>query len=74
MFELLALVLYCWLFVVVGKALLKMAWGLTKLLAGLLLILSFPSLVGVFLLASGLVLLAPAGLLVIAILLLSRCA
>ena len=72
MFELFALVLYCWLFVVAGKALFKMAWGLTKLLAGLLLILSFPSLVGVFLLASGLVLLAPAGLLVIAILLLGR--
>ena len=72
MFELLALALYCWMFIAVGKALFKMAWGLTKLLAGLLMILSLPSLVGVFLLASGFVLLAPAGLLVIAILLLGR--
>ena len=74
MLETLALALYCWLLVVVGKALFKMAWGFTKVLAGLLFILSFPALVGVFLAASGLVLFTPAGLLILAILLLYRCA
>ena len=74
MLETLALALFCWLLVVVGKALFKMAWGFTKVLAGLLFIFSFPALVGVFLAASGLVLFAPAGVLILAILLLYRCA
>jgi len=68
--ELISIVLYCWLLFVVGKLLFTVAWGVIKIIAAVLLILSLPSLVGCLYLASGIVLLAPAGLLVIAVLLL----
>ena len=70
MIELFSIILYCWLLIAVGKLLLKVAWGITKMVAGLLFVLSIPALIGCLVVASGLVLLLPAGLLVVAVLLL----
>lgn len=70
MIELISIALYCWLLFVVGKLLFKVAWGVIKIIAAVLLFLSLPSLVGCLYLASGIVLFVPAGLLVMAVLLL----
>ena len=72
MIELISLGLSCWLFIVVGKLLFKVAWGTTKIIASILFILALPTLIGCLLLASGLVLLVPVGLLILAVLLLKE--
>ena len=59
MFELLVLVLFCWIFFGSIKLMFKIAWGLAKVLAVILLILALPSLIGCLLYASGVILLLP---------------
>ena len=71
MLELLSIVLYGWLLIVVGKWLFKVAWCMTKIVAGILFFLSIPTLIGCLVVARGLALLLPVGLLVFAIILLA---
>ena len=59
MFELLILILFCWIFFGSIKLMFKVAWGLAKILAVILFILALPSLIGCLLYASGVVLLLP---------------
>ena len=59
MFELFVLVLFCWIFFGSIKLMFKLAWGLAKVLAVVLLILALPSLIGCLLYASGIILLLP---------------
>ncbi len=66
MFELLILVLFCWIFFGAIKLLFKVAWGLAKVLAVVLFILALPSLIGCLLYASGVILLLPVFLITIA--------
>lgn len=71
MIELISVIIYCCLLYIVGKLLLKVAWGAAKIVAVLLFVLSFPALVAGILLASGFILLLPVGFLVVAIILLN---
>lgn len=59
MFELVVLILFCWIFFGALRLLFKVAWGLAKILALILFILALPSLIGCLLYASGVVLLLP---------------
>ena len=59
MVELLVLILFCWIFFGSIRLLFKVAWGLTKVLAVILLILALPSLIGCLLYAGGVILLLP---------------
>ena len=72
MVELISVGIYLWLLFVVGKLLFKVAWGAAKIIASILFILALPTLIGGLLLASGLVLLVPVGLLILAVLLLKE--
>ncbi len=63
MFELLILVVFIWLAIRAVALGLKLAWGLTKGIASLLLIIAFPALFGCLLFAGGVVLLLPIALL-----------
>ena len=46
MFELLVLVLFCWIFFGSIRLMFKVAWGLAKILAVILFIMALPSLIG----------------------------
>ena len=59
MFELLVLILFCWIFFGAVKLMFKLAWGLAKVLSVVLLILALPSLICCLLYASGIILLLP---------------
>ena len=73
MFELLVLVLFCWIFFGSVRLMFKIAWGLAKILAVILLVLALPSLIGCLLFASGAILLVPIALVFIAWGLLKTC-
>lgn len=66
MFELLVLVLFCWIFFGSIRLMFKVAWGLAKILAVILFILALLSLIGSLLYASGVVLFLPVALIAIA--------
>ena len=73
MFEMVALVLFCWLaFKVVGIAL-KLTWGAAKIIASILLAIALPALIACLLFASGIVLLIPVALIGIAFGILKAC-
>ena len=59
MFELLVLVLFCWIFFGAVRLAFKVTWGLAKVLAVILFLLALPLLIGCLLCASGAVLLLP---------------
>lgn len=59
MVELLVLILFCWIFFGAVKLMFKIAWGVAKILAVVLLVLSFPALIGCLLYAGGVILLLP---------------
>jgi len=63
MFELLILVLFIWLTVKAVGLGLTVAWGVTKVIASLLLAIAIPTLFGCLLFAGGVVLLLPIALL-----------
>ena len=66
MLDLLVLILFCWVFFGSIKLMFKIAWGLAKILAIILLVLSLPSLIGCLLYASGVILFLPVVLIAIA--------
>lgn len=67
MLDFLLTVLFICLFFWTIKLLFKMTWGVAKIIAFILLIISLPTLIGVLMVAGGLVLLIPIGLLIGAI-------
>lgn len=66
MLDLLVLILFCWILFGSIKLMFKIAWGLAKILAVILLVLSLPSLIGCLLYASGVILFLPVVLIAIA--------
>lgn len=73
MVELLVLILFCWIFFGSIRLMFKVAWGLAKVLAVVLLIMALPSLIGCLLYASGVILLLPVLLIAISWGLLKAC-
>lgn len=73
MFELFVMAAFVWLFVKgIGLAF-RVTWGLAKVVAVVLFILALPTLIGCFLVAGGLVLLVPVGLVAAAWVILMTC-
>ena len=66
MFELLITVFTVWLGIKAIGLMLKLTWGITKLVAGILIVLAFPALLGCLLFAGGLLLLIPLAMIAIA--------
>lgn len=66
MFELLVLILFCWLFFGAIRLVFKVAWGLAKIIAVILFVLSLPTLIGCLLYAGGIILLLPIALVTVA--------
>lgn len=66
MFELLTTLLFIWLMVKAIGLMLKLTWGITKLVAGILIVLAFPALLGCLLFAGGILLLIPLAMIAIA--------
>lgn len=62
MFELLVLITFGWLCIKTIGLAFKVTWGLAKVVAGILLFLAFPALIGCFLVAGGIALLVPIAL------------
>ena len=74
MFELIILILFCWLaFKAIGLAF-KLTWGVAKILASLLFVIAVPTLFVCLLFASGIVLLVPLALIGGAVGVLKACA
>ena len=62
MFELLVLIAFAWLFIKAIGLAFRVTWGLAKVVAVILFALALPSLIGCFLVASGIALLIPVAL------------
>lgn len=62
MFELLVLIAFGWLSIKTIGLAFRVTWGLAKVVAGILLFLAFPALIGCFLVAGGIALLVPIAL------------
>ena len=73
MFELLVFVLFVWLFIGAIRLFFKVAWGLAKIAAIILIIFALPALIGILLLAGGFALLIPLALIGVAFGLLKAC-
>ena len=73
MFELLVLVLFCWIFFGSIRLMFKVAWGLAQILTVILFIMALPTLIGCLLFAGGIVLLLPVILIAIAWAILKIC-
>ena len=67
MLDLLLIILFCWLFFKALGLVFRLAWGVTKILVGLLVTAAAVTLVGGVLFAGGLVLLLPIALVGIAL-------
>ena len=74
MFELLIVVLFCWLFFGTIRLSLKITWGLTKVFAVILFILALPVLAVCLLFAGGVILLLPVAMIALAWGMLKVCA
>lgn len=59
MFEILVIILFCWLFVKMIGLTVKVAWGAAKLIAVILAIIALPVLIVGFVIAGGVLLLLP---------------
>ena len=66
MFELITVLVFCWLFWQALRLMFRIAWGATKIIALILFVLALPTLVGCLLLFSGIALLLPLALIGIA--------
>ena len=73
MFELLVLVLFCWIFFGSIRLIFKVAWGMTKILAVILFVVALPTLIVGLLFAGGIVLLLPLILIAFAWVILKIC-
>lgn len=66
MLDLIITIVFVWLFFKVLGLVIRAAWGVTKLIASLLLAIAVPMLIGCLMFAGGLLLLIPIGLIAIA--------
>ena len=73
MFEIIAVVIFVWLLFKALGLVFRLTWSVTKLVASLLMAVAFPLLVICLIFASGLLLLVPAGLVLLALAILKTC-
>ena len=73
MLEFLLVTLFCWLFFKAIGLAFRVAWGLTKIIASLLLVLAVPFLILGLIFAGGIILMIPVVMIVIALALLANC-
>ena len=73
MLELITLILFCWIFFKVCGLMFRVAWGVAKLAASILLLIACPLLVLSLIFAGGIVLLVPILLIALAFGLLKAC-
>ena len=73
MFELLTLAIFVWLFVKAIGFALRLTWGITKIIASILIGLAFPVLILCLVFAGGVLLLIPLVMIVIAVGILKAC-
>ena len=73
MFEILIIALFIWLLVKTVSFMLKLTWGVAKIVGGILMVLALPSLIVCLVFASGLALLVPVILVAIAAGILKAC-
>ena len=73
MFELLVLIAFVWLFAKAIGLAFKVTWGLAKVVAVILFTLAIPAMILCLLFASGVVMLIPVALVVIALAILKAC-
>lgn len=66
MFELLITLLTVWIGIKAIGLMFRLTWGITKLVAGVLILLAFPTLLGCLLFAGGILLLIPLAMIAIA--------
>ena len=66
MFELLITLLTVWIGIKAIGLMFRLTWGITKLVAGVLILLAFPALLGCLLFAGGILLLIPLAMIAIA--------
>ena len=66
MFEIICVMLFGWLFIKALGLAFKLTWGAAKIIATILFVIALPSLIGGLLLAGGLLLIVPVGLVAIA--------
>ena len=72
MFEMIAVVIFLWLLFKALGLVFRLTWSVTKLVAGLLMVLAFPLLVVCLIFAWGLMLIVPLALIGIALAILKR--
>lgn len=73
MLEILVTVLFCWLFFKAAGLAFRVAWGVAKIIASLLLVLAVPFLILGLVFAGGLVLFVPVVMIAIALAVLADC-
>ena len=73
MFEIIVLVLFCWLFFKMIGLAFKVAWGAAKVVSVILSVVALPVLIGCLLFAGGVVLLLPVILIAVAFGILKAC-
>ena len=73
MLEILVTVLFCWLFFKAAGLAFRVAWGVAKIIASLLLVLAVPFLILGLVFAGGLVLFIPVVMIAIALAVLADC-
>ena len=66
MFELVVIILFIWLSIKAIGLAVRLTWGATKIMASILMVIALPALIVCFLFASGVILLIPILLIVIA--------
>lgn len=67
MFEILIIIFFCWLLIKGIGLTFKLTWGLAKITAGILMVLSLPLLILFLVFASGMILLIPIAMVAIAV-------
>lgn len=73
MLDLLVIILFCWIFYKAIGLAFKAAWGAAKIIATLLFAIAWPMLIGCLMFASGIILLVPVLLIIIAFGILKAC-
>ena len=73
MFELIVIAIFIWLFIKSIGLMLRLTWGMAKILAGILMVLAMPMLILCILFAGGILLLIPVAVIGLAVGILHAC-
>ena len=73
MFDIVVIAIFAWLFVGALKLAFKVTWGLAKVAATVLFVIALPALIGCLMIAGGVLLLVPLGLIAVSFGILKAC-